>query len=319
MEAGHGGGGAGPGARPALTVVIPDTGDRAGVQRCVDALAAAAPPGLEIIVSCCAAAGAQTDEAPAAAAAQVRVIRPGGDSAAAARTAALAAAAGEYVGFLEPGDEVEPGWAQALLAAAAAAGRPAIVKGEGLCVHQGRELSAPHACAAMARHTPLHWYGALGSAIYRRDLVQGHELRFAADCHAGEAGFQVQAVVAAMLEGGQIALCPQAVCRHRCRSGDPLSLAPLGRQEAAGILAVHAALHELFVLQASGLPQPGVGWQYCTWLDALFALTRRARYPQDAAAANALAQRLNRECPCPDALERERRAREFGLTSPPPS
>ena len=299
-----------------LSVVIPAAGNPPGLRRCLDSLLTAAPAGLEIVVAACDAAAAEAAAALAAAGDRVQVISGGETSAAAARTAGLAATAGEYVGFLETGDEVEAGWARSLLDAAAAR-RPAIVRGTGLAVHEGRVLSAPQACTAMAQHTPLHWYGELGSAIYRRDLVQGHDLHFAADGHAGEAGFQVQAVVAALLDNDQIVLCPQAVCRHRCRSGDPQSLTPLGRQEVAGSLGVHAALHELFVHRGAALPPQGVGWQYFTWINALFSLTRRARYPQDAAAANALAQRLSRECPRPAELEGERRAREFGLTEPP--
>lgn len=288
---------------PSLSVVITAGHDRqSGLSHSIDSLLTASPAGQpEIIVAAHGSPDAALIASSAAAAAG-RVLTLSQVSAAAARTAGLAAAGGDYVGFLEAGDEVSPGWAQTLTAAASR--RPAIVRGEARVLHEGREHPSAFACARMAQSTPLHWYGELGSAIYRRDFVQGHELRFAADGTAGEADFQVRAVVAALLEREQIALCPQAVCRRLIAPEGPGA----GRSLVAGSLGVYAALHELFVQHAAALPPAGVGLQYMIWIASLFDLARHAEYPQDGAAANALAQRLLQENPCPDEYDHEWRA-----------
>lgn len=290
---------------PSLSVVITAGHDRqSGLVRSTDSLLTASPAGQpEIIVAACGCPdAARITSCAAAVAGRGRVLTLSQVSAAAARTAGLAAASGDYVGFLEAGDEVSPGWAQTLTAAAAH--RPAIVRGEARVLHEGREHPSAFACARMARSTPLHWYGELGSAIYRRDFVQGHALRFAADGPAGEADFQVRAVVAALLDREQIALCPQAVCRRLITPEGSQA----GRSLVAGSLGVYAALHELFVQHAAALPPAGVGLQYMMWIISLFDLARCAEYPQDGAAANALAQRLLQENPCPDEYDQERQA-----------
>ena len=296
---------------PTLSVVIAACSARPCLRRTLTSLLSGAPAELEVIVADdgSPAAAAELAGAPEAADDRVRIIHQDQPPAAAARAAGLAAAAGEYVGFADARSELTAGWAQVLLRAAAR--RPAIVKGEARVWCAGRELPAPRSCVAMAQHTPLHWFGELESAIYRRDFVQEQGLHFAAE-GCDDLIFQVQAVVAAVLAGERIALRPRAVHRYLRRPEDLIPAAP-GRAEAARALHTYTILHELFVRHGGQLPPAGVGFQYGQWTDRLFALTRRAAHPDDAAAANALAQRLVLECPLPEEYERQRVARVYAV------
>ena len=301
-----------PGRRlPTLSVVIPACSARPCLRRTLTSLLSGAPAQLEVIVADdgSPAATAELTGAPEAADRRVRIIHQHQALTAAARTAGLAAAAGEYVGFADARAELTAGWAQVLLRAAAR--RPAIVKGEARVWCAGRELPAPRSCVAMAQHTPLHWFGELESAIYRRDFVQEQGLQFAA-VGCDDLIFQVHAVVAAIVAGERIALRPRAVHRYLRRPEDLTPAAP-GRVEAAGALHTYTVLHELFVRHGLSLPPAGVGFQYGLWTDRLFALTRRAAHPDDAAAANALAQRLVLECPLPEEYEQQRVARVYAV------
>ena len=217
--------------------------------------------------------------------------------------AGLQVACGDYVGFMAPGDMAGPGWAGILLRAAAAEHR-ALIKGEGQIFVQGQELPLPRSCAIIARHTPLHWHTLPQTAIYRRTLVQEHGLRFAAEGVTGEADFLVRAVVAAMLEDGAITLCPQATCRLQYRSASR-SRYSVGRTQAERELAICSGVHELLLRHHAALPAAGVGVQYCVWISRVMDLTRSAAHPACGAAANALAQRMRLECPCPEAYEAE--------------
>ena len=294
-------------ALPTLSVVVPADQERAALQRTLQALLADATPQLEVIVAGEGASGEPALSAQAAGAGRLQVIPLEHASAAAACNAALAAATGEYVGFAAAGAQLHPGWAQALLAAAAS--RPAIVRGEVRALQEGREPPVPP-CAFMARHTPLHWFGCAGAAIYRRDFVQDHGLQFREEFHPAGADFQVQAVVSLLLSHERMALCPQAVCRL---SGEAPPAAGYSRHAVACSMQGYAALHELLQQQAAALPPQGLGFQYHALLTRVFALARHAAYPQDGAAAAALAQRLCLECPCPDELEQERLAHEYAV------
>lgn len=298
---------------PTLSVIIQARGAPHLLQASVAALLAGAGAELEIIVA--AAAGTAAGAMPAGSGAlgadgRVRFI-----TAAAGEipcNAGLREAGGDYVGFMDEGDAAEPGWAGILLRAAAASGRGALIKGEALVIMQGRELPLPRSCALIARHTPLHWFTLPQTAIYRRSLMVSHGLHLAAAGLVGEEDFLVRAVVAALLEEGAITLCPQAACRlqHRSVSRGRYSVQ---RAQAEGELAICAGVHELLLRHHAALPEAGVGAQYCAWIGRVLDLTRSAAHPACGAAANALAQRLRLECPCPEAYEAEsaRLGRQF--------
>ena len=295
-------------SRLELSVVIRACSDQPRLRVTVGSLLRDAPANMEIIVAV--DDGYADDNLAlarelAAADERIRVIHQAKALTAAARNAGLSAASGDYMGFVDEGDEAEPGWARALLRAAKQKHRPAIVKGEARVFQGGRELPPQRTCAVMAQCTPLHWFALTGSAIYRRDFVQDHDLHFAQEFFCDDADFQVRAVVAAILDKEQVALCPQAVYRRLRRPGDSESSA-LARSESAAAINAYAGLHELFLKHWQRLPAAGVGAQYFTWIRNLFELARRARYPQDGVAANDLAQRMLLECPCPDQLEDER-------------
>lgn len=302
---------------PTLSVVILACHDRSSLHNTVGSLLTGSAGDPEIIMVDDGSAAGAPPAAGALAAedVRVRIIHQDHAGGAAACNAALAAASGDYVGFLSEGDEAGPGWARTLLAAAAG-GHPAIVRGEVVVVRPHRHPEVQSTCALVAQPTPLHWTACMGAAMYRRGLLVRHGLHFAATGPDGERDFQVRAVVAAMLEHAQIALCPQArLLRHAGRPG------AAGRSEVAASLEIYAALHELFVQHRAALPASGVGVQYLAWIERLFALTRIATLPDDAAAANALAQRLNRECPQYAALEQIRdhlRQAPPGTSQPPP-
>ena len=130
--------------RPTLSVVLPAYNVASYLERCLDSLLARAPEeGLELIVvddgspdECGVIAERRSAADP-----RIRVLRQANAGCPAARNAGLAAATGDYVGFVDPDDEVEPAWARALLAAAG--GRPAIIRGEARIFQDGRELP-PH-------------------------------------------------------------------------------------------------------------------------------------------------------------------------------
>lgn len=300
-----------PGQCPAaLSVIMPAGSSCSGLQDAAGSLLKDAPADLElIVVADSSAAGIMASVSGLADAdARVRVMHQAQAlTPAAARNAGLAAATGDYVGFIEPGDAAEPGWARILLEAAPRQ-HPAIIKGEARIFQADRELYRPHSCAAMAQRTPLHWCGLMGSAIYRRSFVQHHGLHFAPECWGDDLDFQVRAVVAALLAGEQIALRPQAVCRLQQRGG---AGARPDRSQAAAALRIYAALHALLQKHARQLPPAGVGMQYFAWITNLFDLARRAEHPEDAAAADAMAQRLGGECPAPVELERLRMEQEL--------
>lgn len=296
----------GPAAQPpALSVIIPDRGVPRLLQASVASLLAGAGGEIEIIVSAAPgtdAGSVRTGLSALVGDGRVRVITAATGEMPC--NAGLRTARGGYVGFMAAGDAAEPGWAGILLRAAAAAGGSALIKGEARVFVRGRELPLPRSCALIARHTPLHWFTLPQTAIYRRTLVQEHGLRFAAEGVTGEADFLVRAVVAAMLEEGAITLCPQAACRlqHRSVSRGRYSVQ---RAQAEGELAVCAGVHELLLRHHAALPEAGVGAQYCAWIGRVLDLTRSAAHPACGAAANALAQRLRLECPCPEAYEAE--------------
>ena len=257
------------GGVPELSVVVCAAGGTDGLGACLRSLLADAPAGLELIVT-------------------------GEGTAAAAR--------GTYVGFAEAADTVQPGWARRLLEAARPR-RPAIVKGECCTLRPGvRQLQVSGVCQGMAVHSPLYWYGELCSALYRRDFTARHGLGFAdgGSC-GGEAGFQVRAVVAALLDGEELILCPQAVYCSAHRAGDEPSFA-LADADVESALAVHAGLHELLCTHCARLPPAGIGVQYYSWVAVLLELARRAASPAAAVAAIELVQRLYAECPLPGEL-----------------
>lgn len=287
------------GGAPELSVVVCAAGGTDGLGACLRSLLDDAPAGMELIVAGDAAAAAVA--AASAAAVQLRVLAPAA-SAAAARQAGLAAARGTYVGFAEAADTVQPGWARRLLEAARPR-RPAIVKGECCTLRPGvRQLQVSGVCQGMAVHSPLYWYGELCSALYRRDFTARHGLGFAdgGSC-GGEAGFQVRAVVAALLDGEELALCPQAVYCSAHRAGDEPSFA-LADADVESALAVHADLHGLLCTHCARLPPAGIGAQYCMWAAVLMELARRAASSAAAVAAIELQQRLYAECPLPGEL-----------------
>lgn len=294
-------------SRPTLSVVIPAYNAEAYLTRTIGSLLADAPEELiEIIVVDDGSSDATPELADQLASEhpRVRVIHQANALTAAARNAGLAVASGDYVGFVDDDDEVDPGWARLLLAVAAKQ-RPAIVKGEARVFKDGRELTPPHTCAVVAQFTPLHWFALMWSAIYRRDFVQGHGLHFAPEFFSDDVYFQVRAVVAALLDREKIALCPQALYRW-LRRPDGTESPMLDRRKVACNLYTYTDLHELFLEHYPRLPASGVGAQYFTWIRNLFDIARRAEHPDDAAAANALAQQLVSQCPCPSELEAER-------------
>ena len=293
--------------RPTLSVVLPAYNVASYLERCLDSLLTQAPEeGLELIVvddgspdECGAIA-----ERRCAADPRIRVLRQANAGCAAARDAGLAAATGDYVGFVDPDDEVEPGWARTLLAAAG--DRPAIVRGEARIFRDGHGQPPPLTCETMASHDRLHWLGCMWAAVYRRDFLSRHGLCFRAGLiFAEDLLFQMQALVTALTTGEEVALCPQAVYRYLRREGTANS-ARLSTAKVEGALICHQALHELLSEHAAQLPEAGLGCQYYLLIRNLFDIARRAEDPAAAPAAEQLARRLIMECPVPQALERMR-------------
>ena len=216
-----------PAALPTLSVVLPSYKVAPYLERCLDSLLINAPPGLELIAV---DDGSPDDtgeiaEHRAASDPRIRVIHQANAGVTAARNAGMDAAAGDYVGFVDPDDMVERGWAQALLQAAVARRRPAIVRGEWRTVlPDGR--SPPHASCeeVVLCPNPLRWYGQVWAAIYRRDFLTAQRLRHTAGrIYSEDVDFQVRSVVAAMTAGERVIPCPQACYLYLRRegSGDP--------------------------------------------------------------------------------------------------
>ena len=286
------------GGVPELSVVVCAAGGTDGLQACLRSLLADAPAGMELIVAGDAAAAAAASAA--AAGAQLRSVVPA--AGVAARQAGLTAARGTYVGFAEAADTVQPGWARRLLEAARPR-LPAMVKGGYATLRPGvRQLHVSGVCQGMAAHSPLYWYGELCSALYRRDFTARHGLGFAdgGGC-GGEAAFQVRAVVAALLDGEELILCPQAVYCSAHHAGSEPSFA-LADADVESVLQAHAGLHELLCTHCARLPPAGIGVQYYSWVAVLLELARRAASPAAAVAAIELVQRLYAECPLPGEL-----------------
>ena len=291
-----------------LSVVLPSYKVAPYLNQCITSLLDDAPPGMEVIVV---DDGSPDDtgavaEARAADEPRVRVIHHQVNAGCSvARNTGLKAARGTYVGFVDPDDVVEPGWARLLLEAGSRQ-RAAIIKGEAHIQFWGRVTQMSGMCRAMRAFTPLHWLGWMWSAIYRRDFLLGHGLHFPAGCpYAEDIDFQVRSVVAAMLAREPFAVCEQAVYRYQRRDGSqdaPL----LSTVQIAGALFVYLGLHKLLSAHVRQLPAQGVGYQYFYYIQKLYVFALRARRPEDADAARRLAERLIGECPVPEELARMR-------------
>lgn len=291
-----------------LSVVLPSYKVAPYLNQCITSLLDDAPPGMEVIVV---DDGSPDDtgavaEARAADEPRVRVIHHQVNAGCSvARNTGLKAARGTYVGFVDPDDVVEPGWARLLLEAGSRQ-RAAIIKGEAHVLLRGRVTRTSGMCRAMRAATPLHWLGWMWSAIYRRDFLIGHGLHFPAGCpYAEDIDFQVRSLVAAVLAREPIAVCEQAVYLYRRRddSQDGLMLSTV---QIAGALFVYLGLHRLLSACFRKLPAQGVGYQYFYYIQKLHVFALRARLPEDAAAARRLAELLIGECPVPEELARMR-------------
>ena len=291
-------------ALPTLSVVLPAYKVAPYLERCLDSLLTDAPPGLELIVVDDGSPDevGEIAERRAASDPRLRVIHQENAGVAAARNAGLDAACGDYVGFADPDDMVEPGWARALLAAAARQ-RPAIVRGEWREVRRDGS-SRPHpSCTQALQPTPLSWFGPLWCAIFRRDFLTAHHLRHPVGrIYSQDLGFVVQALVAAVAAGERIIPCPKACYLYLRRGGgnDRRALSPA---HMASVLGILEDLHQLLQRQAAHLPAMGMAAQYYQYIVNLHSnYASRAQDPADAAAAQALARRLLRECPVPGEL-----------------
>ena len=311
---------AGSGPGPALSVVIPAYNDAAYLQACVASLCAGRTADMEIIVVDDGSADATAEVAAACAAAEprVRVLRREHAGVSMARNVGLAAARGEYVAFVDADDEVEPDWAWQLLTAAAGR-RPAIVKGEAsLQLHDGSVARPLSTCSYIAAHTPLHWFGQMWSAIYRRDfLLQAGQGFFPGRIYTQDAEFQLRALVAALLRGAPPLLCPAAVYRYISRADSTDSMV-LSAAKVDSALAMYRGLHGLLLRCHGRLPPEGVGFQYASWISNLMAIARRSEDPAGAAAAEALARQLHGECPRPSEMRQEVESRRADLAAPAP-
>ena len=292
----------------ALSVVLPSYKVAPYLSRCIASLLDDAPPGIEIIVV---DDGSPDDtgavaEACAASEPRVRVIHHQANAGCAvARNTGMNAALGSYVGFVDPDDVVEPGWARLLLEAGSGR-RAAIIKGEARILFRGKLMQKSGSCRSM-RATPLHWLGWMWSAIYRRDFLFGHGLRFPPGCaYSEDIDFQVRSLVAAVLAREPIAVCEQAVYRYQRRDDSQDGLW-LGREQMHGALSVYLGLHRLLSARAQQLPAQGVGFQYFYYIQKLYVFAMRAERPEDATAARRLAELLIGECPVPGELELMRR------------
>lgn len=319
----HDGGGSAPAARrlrgapPELTVVIPAHNDAAYLQACLASLCAGETAAMEIMVVDDGSSDATLEVACACAAAEprVHVLHQDHAGVSMARNAGLAAARGTYVAFVDADDEVEPGWAGHLLSAAA--GRPAIVKGEArLQLYDGSVMRPLSTCSYLAAHTPLHWFGQMWSAIYRRDFLLQEGLGFfPGRVYTQDAEFQLRTLVAALRRSEMPALCPAAVYRYISRSDSTDSLR-LSAAKVDSALAMYRGLHGLLLSCHGQLPPAGVGFQYVSWVYNLMSISRRAERPEDAAAAEALARRLHAECPQPEQMRQEMASRRAALAAP---
>lgn len=294
-----------PAAAASLSVVLPAYNVAPWLESCVASLLHDAPQQLEIIV----VDDGSPDDTPrladalAAADRRVRVIHQANAGCPAARNAGLEAAHGTYVGFVDPDDEVEPGWARHLLEAAAIGVPAAIVKGEFRTVDQhGTAGPVSHECMDMVRYSALHWFGSMWSAIYRRDFLLRYGLRFPRQFY-DDIDFQVRALVTALLEHEPIGVNPRAVYRYQHREGS-LDGSEYSSRQIAGVLSTTAQLHELLRAHARQLPPSGVTMQYLHYIKNLAGVCRKAREPQDRTWAAVLFACLHRECPYPDALQR---------------
>lgn len=292
-----------------MSVVLPTYKVAPYLRGCIDSLLVGAPDNLEIIVvddgspdEC----GAIADEY-AAADHRVRVIHQSNAGVSAARNVGFDASQSTYVAFVDPDDSVEPYWARLLLEDAGS-GRPAIVKGDVRQVDINGQPGLPiQEWRAMQASTPLHWFGGVWSAIYRRDFLLRHGLRFVPGLSFEDLDFQVRALVAAMLSGEAVAVSPRAMYRHHHREGS-FERSKFGSAKIAGCLRNFEGLHALLYRHQTQLPQADLGVQYHGLVSRCSGWASRAEHPADAAACRELAERIARECPVPDDM---RRAREI--------
>ena len=290
---------------PSLSVVLPSYNVDRYLEKCVASLLAEAPEHLELIV----VDDGSTDDTPAiadalaAADARIRVIHQANAGCPAARNAGFAIATGDYMGFVDPDDEVEPGWARHLLEAAAIRQPAAIVKGEHITVGlDGTCSGLSGMCMSMLVNGPLQWYGAMWSAIYRRDFLQRHGMRFP-EHYFDDVDFQAKALLSAMLAHEPITISPQAIYRYLRREGS-LDANVYNARQMSGILTTITELHEILKMHAQQLPPFGVALQYWYNIGKLLFVARRAERREDQIRAWALAGRMGSECPFQAELKR---------------
>lgn len=281
-----------------LSVIIPAYNAAPYLDACLTSLLTQAPADLEIIVV---NDGSHDNTAEIAAAraaddARIRVITQSNAGVSAARNTGLSQARGIYVCFIDADDEVEPGWAAALLSAGELQ-HPAIIKGEACIVEQGAARELTGVCQAMISQGPLHWFGWMWSALYRRSFLASHGLCFVpGHIYAEDAAFQVRTLLTAYLAHERIAVCPAAVYRYMRREGS-MDSPVLNERKVACALETYTSLHALLYRKQCRLPPSALIMQYSTWIRNLYGIARRAERPADRRAAASLALRLRQECP----------------------
>ena len=285
-----------------LSLVLPAYRVAPWLEACVASLLDDAPPGLEIIV----VDDGSPDETPAIADAlaardgRVRVIHQANGGVSVARNAGLGAARGTYVGFVDPDDRVERGWARELLAAAALDPAMAMVVGEVRMLDVGA-TGRGETLGIVERillHDPLHWSGCIFAAIYRRDFLTAHGLRFPPGVtHGEDIIFQMRTVVAMLLSRVPVTVNPRAVYIYQRRLGSATCGSAITPGWAACLMRTYSEAHELLHAHAASLPPAGVGYQYFTWICMLLRHARGCEREADAQAMRALAQRLIAACP----------------------
>lgn len=112
-----------------------------------------------------------------------------------------------------------------------------------------------------------------------------------------------------MLSGEQVAVSPHAVYCYQVRS-DSLTAGQLSAAKIAGCLRNFEGLHALLYRHQTQLPAADLGVQYNGLVYRCMGWAERAEHPEDAAACRELAERIIRECPVPQDMQRAREAQQ---------
>ncbi|MDR2752995.1 MAG: glycosyltransferase [Oscillospiraceae bacterium] len=256
---------------------------------------------------------------------RIRVLRQKNGGVGAARNAGLLAAKGDYIGFLDADDTIDPTFVQTLLCAAAtnqaevvhAAYREITIKGETLLrsttdVQGGPQWVSPKKMRALVCNIEdNHYFWSVCRCVFRVDFLRRLGLRFHEDMHYGE---DTVFLLEACLEAARVWDIPDALYVYRKNAGSstttfwarPDALASFALQDKA-----KRALFAKYLSKEENEAAARRYSRYClrVYLPLLLQGTRRRLGKCDyraerAILASAPAQRALRTCKPKELLEK---------------